>query len=356
MAIQGTGTIDDPYLVTTSAELRAKVVEDFCYIKLKNDIDFNNDTVLWGWETLELKCAQIDGDNHKITNCYVYQKSFMASCYTRNTNAPVVKNTIIEAIYFSGTSQNVSEGISNASFVSPYIKINNYSASQTVIYFYDCDFRIKFYVERDEALLFDTWYSASNAGYYYRRCIFNIDVFANNHQSITIFKWGASGSFQGEVKNCEIKINLHLANSLFTGKNVFNTDTSSSNNYNSILRVFQSSSNSSAIGFENNAVFINIDGVNEDLPTRLCIGLAYYGKNISNCYYILGDVKGSNYLAEKELDFKIHYEGIVSSCFVNDKATFYNANLTHKDPNMHVLTDAQCKNLQELLNIGFLVV
>ena len=85
MAIQGTGTIDDPYLVATPAELRAKVVEDFCYIKLKNDIDFNNDTVLWGWETLELKCAQIDGDNHKITNCYVYQKSFMANHYGRNT-------------------------------------------------------------------------------------------------------------------------------------------------------------------------------------------------------------------------------------------------------------------------------
>jgi hypothetical protein len=351
MAIQGTGTIDDPYLVTTHAELRAKVVEDFCYIKLKNDIDFNNDTVLWGWETLELKCAQIDGDNHKITNCYVYQKSFMTNYYGRNTNAPVVKNTIIEAIYFSGINQNTTE---NASFVSPYI---TYVESLGAIYFYDCDFRIKFYVEKDEALLFDTFYSASNTGYYYRRCIFNIDVFANNHQSITIFRWGAvSANMQGEVKNCEIKINLHLANSLFTDKKVFNTDTSSSNNYNTILRVFQANSNYTAIGFENNAVFINIDGVNKDLPTRLCIGLAYNGKNISNCYYILGDVKGSNYLAEKELDFKMYYEGIVSSCFVNDKATFYNAGLINKDPNMHVLTDAQCKNMQELLNIGFLVV
>lgn len=350
MAIQGTGTIDDPYLVATPGELRAKVVEDFCYIKLKNDIDFNNDTVLWGWETLELKCAQIDGDNHKITNCYVYQKSFMTNHYGRNTNAPVIKNTIIEAIYFSGSTQ--SSG--NISFVSPYI---TFTESQGAIYFYDCDFRIKFYVEKDEALLFDTFYSASNTGYYYRRCIFNIDVFANNHQSITIFKWSSNSDYQGEVKNCEIKINLHLANSLFTGKKVFNTDTSSSSTFNTILRVFHQPTNTSAIiGFENNAVFINIDGVNEDLPTRLCIGLAYNGKNISNCYYILGDVKGSNYLAEKELDFKIQLEGIASSCFVNDKATFYNTNLINKDSNMHVLTDAQCKNMQELLNIGFLIV
>ena len=351
MAIQGTGTINDPYLVTTPAELRAKVVEDFCYIKLKNDIDFNNDTVLWGWETLELKCAQIDGDNHKITNCYVYQKSFMANFYKRDINAPVVKNTIIEAIYFSGTSQSTAE---NASFVSPHI--NSGYQTGSAIYFYDCDFRIKFYVEKDDALLFDTFNSSSGAGYYYRRCIFNIDVFANNHQSITIFRWGVNNG-SGEVKNCEIKINLHLANSLFTGKNVFNTDTSSSSNYNSILKIFQTNTNSTAIGFENNAVFINIDGVNEDLPNRLCIGLAYYGKNISNCYYILGDVKGSNYLAEKEIDFKIYSVGIASSCFVNDKATFCNSSLEHnKDPNMHVLTDAQCKNLQELLNIGFLVV
>ena len=351
MAIQGTGTIDDPYLVATPAELRAKVVEDFCYIKLKNDIDFNNDTVLWGWETLELKCAQIDGDNHKITNCYVYQKSFMASHYRRDTNAPVVKNTIIEAIYFSGSTQ--SEG--NISFVSPYI---TFTESLGAIYFYDCDFRIKFYVEKDDALLFDTYYGSSKAGYYYRRCIFNIDVFVNNHQNTTIFKWSTDSDRQGEVKNCEIKINLHLANSLFTGKKVFNTDSSSSSSgLNSILRVFHQPSNtSSVIGFENNAVFINIDGVNEDLPTRLCIGLAYYGKNISNCYYILGDIKGSNYLAEKELVFEVYSKGIASACFINNKATFYNAFLKNEDPNMHVLTDAQCKDMQELLNIGFLIV
>lgn len=73
VTLEGQGTEDSPYLVSNPAELRAAVQIADCYIKLKTDIDFNDDTVIWGWEPLMIYCKQIDGNNHKITNCYCFQ-------------------------------------------------------------------------------------------------------------------------------------------------------------------------------------------------------------------------------------------------------------------------------------------
>ena len=63
-------------------------------------------------------------------------------------------------------------------------------------------------------------------------------------------------------------------------------------------------------------------------------------------YQLFAD--GSNSIFSKELLEKVH------SC---DFVSFnLECPLINKDSNMHVLTDAQCKNMQDLLNIGFLVV
>lgn len=359
MAIQGTGTQANPYLVTNCEELRWAVSQTNSYVKLANDIDFNDDSILWLWEPLFFTCAELDGNHKKITNCYCYQKSFLVVNDADTSHIHIFKNTIIEAIYISGNSQSYS--INNLSFIQPHLEVT--AGSGIGIYFYDCDFRIKFYVEKNDAILFNNYYSANNGYCFLRRCILNIDTFVNSYQKITLFNVANQSSSStsvilGDVKNCEIKINLHLANSLFTNKQVFNTDTSTSSAPNYLLCIFNLATppySSGAINVENNAVFMNIDGINENLPDKLCIMLATRSK-IANCYFILNNVMG-NYLDTKDIHFKIHdYPGCISSCFMNDKAKFYNKNLKNEDPNMHVLTDTQCKNLQDLLDIGFIVV
>ena len=254
----------------------------------------------------------------------------------------------IEAIYLTSERQNTGTDAINAAFIYPC-----YNSSKYIdMFFYDCDFRIKYYVEKDEANLF--YNVGASCKVFIRRCILNLDIFPNNHDKIIIFKLASSGE-SNMISNNEIKINLHLANNLFTGKKAFNNDTSSSSSYESLLHIFYAGGGYSTPHFTNNATFINIDGINENLPSKLCILLSY-SKTISNCYFILNDVKG-NYLSSKEIHFKIYYGNACStSCFMNNKAKFYNQNLTNNEPNMHILTDEQCKNLQELLNIGFLVV
>lgn len=350
VTLEGQGTEDSPYLVSNPAELRAAVEIADCYIKLKTDIDFNDDTVIWGWEPLMIYCKQIDGNNHKITNCYCYQKSFMIGCVGEN-NPFIMKNTIIEAIYLTSASQSTGTGATNGAFIFP----SYYNIGRIHMFFYDCDFRIKYYVEKDDAFLFYNAVSFNNGMVFIRRCIINLDIFPNNHDKINIFRLTTTGAESSLISNNEIKINLHLANNLFTGKSAFNTDTSKSATFYALLHIFYTSNGYPTPYFTNNATFINIDGINENLPSKLCILLSY-SKSISNCYFILNDVK-SNYLSSKEIHFKIPYGGACStSCFMNNKAKFYNQNLTNNEPNMHILTDEQCKNLQELLNIGFLVV
>lgn len=361
MAIQGTGTQADPYLVTNCEELRWAVSQTNSYVKLVNDIDFNDDSILWLWEPLFFTCAELDGNHKKITNCYCYQKSFLVVNDNDALHTHIFKNTIIEAIYISGATQTYNND--NFSFIQPRVSGGggNSGSKYASIYFYDCDFRIKFYVEKNDAILFYIHESTGLSGEcFLRRCILNIDTFVNSYQLTNLFNIynnsSQSANF-GDVKNCEIKINLHLANSLFTNKTVFNTDTSGSSNQYYVLCIFYLRNTSSySSNVENNAVFVNIDGINENLPDKLCVMLAPRPR-ISNCYFILNNVMG-NYLDTKDIHFKIHdYPGCITSCFMNDKAKFYNKNLkTDTDPNMHILTDTQCKNLQDLLDIGFIVV
>lgn len=351
----GTGTSTDPYQITTVAELRQYIAIQGAYLKLMNDIDFNNDTVLWGWVPLYAKCAELDGNGKKITNCYCYQKSFIVLSCSSNTSV-TIKNTIIEAIYFTGINQSITSTGENYGFIYPY----NYSAgnSNVTIYFYDCDFRVKLYVEHDNFSFIISYCSSNQGLVYLRRCIFNLDVYPNSHaKTVLFYRPGVTSSNFTEVNSCEIKVNLHLANSLFTNKDVFYIDTSTSGSQRYILCISnQYTSYDNRQNLNNCAVFINIDGINENLPDKLCIMLNSY-RGMSNCYFILNDVKG-NYLQTKSIIFENYESSSITSCFMNDKATFKGSRDRglENDPNMHMLSDAECKDLQTLLDIGFLVV
>ena len=90
----GSGTEDDPYLVDTIKELRAKAALGEVYIKVTKDIDCNLENYLH-WQTLTTD-AHIDLDMHSILNVYIdggnrcfkgatISNGYFLNCYTDST-------------------------------------------------------------------------------------------------------------------------------------------------------------------------------------------------------------------------------------------------------------------------------
>ena len=79
MAITGTGTVDDPYLVHSYEELKTQVTgsptaSDYnTYVKLANDIDCNDYGDTWEWETITLSnyAWNVDLDGYTIKNIMI---------------------------------------------------------------------------------------------------------------------------------------------------------------------------------------------------------------------------------------------------------------------------------------------
>lgn len=84
MAITGTGTQVDPYVVTTWAELASKTSETDVYIKLGNNIDMNTEYPEGLTSGLTVNCAQIDGDGKTVKNLYL-QSGALITCAGRNS-------------------------------------------------------------------------------------------------------------------------------------------------------------------------------------------------------------------------------------------------------------------------------
>ena len=70
MAITGTGTSADPYVVTTWDELASVTSETGVYIKLGNNIDMNTEYPEGLTSGLTINCAEIDGEGYTIKNLY----------------------------------------------------------------------------------------------------------------------------------------------------------------------------------------------------------------------------------------------------------------------------------------------
>ena len=66
MAILGTGTQEDPYLVYTALELRQALGETMAYVKLNNDIDCNIDCRIWN--ELTVNATDLNLNEHSIMN------------------------------------------------------------------------------------------------------------------------------------------------------------------------------------------------------------------------------------------------------------------------------------------------
>lgn len=100
MAVSGTGTQNDPYVVTTYADLISKATESDVYVKLGNDIDIIDEYPDGDVPQLTASCTEIDGDGKTISRLYKMSND----SYCIRINAPcTLKNTNITNIYTNKT-------------------------------------------------------------------------------------------------------------------------------------------------------------------------------------------------------------------------------------------------------------
>ena len=159
MAITGTGTISDPYIVHDYTELKeACEYQNYDsgsstigtnYVKLANDINCNDYGSAWEWETIDLKnissgsqhLTELDLDGHTIKNVYVKTGSYRMFTGSANSgyyDYGIIKNGKILNVFVSSSSgfaQNVS--FKNISFSGNYSSLLG-SAAFTACQFYEC--------------------------------------------------------------------------------------------------------------------------------------------------------------------------------------------------------------------------
>lgn len=90
MAITGTGTQNDPYIVTTWDEFVEKAAISGAYIKLGNDINLNDEYPEGITSQTLVRCTEIDGDNHIIKNlanknCCIFYPPYNTFVTIKNT-------------------------------------------------------------------------------------------------------------------------------------------------------------------------------------------------------------------------------------------------------------------------------
>lgn len=100
MAVSGTGIQDDPYVVTTYADLISKATESGVYVKLGNDIDVVDEYPDGNVPQLTASCTEIDGDGKTISRLYKVANDDVC---VRINNPCILKNTNFTNIYTNKT-------------------------------------------------------------------------------------------------------------------------------------------------------------------------------------------------------------------------------------------------------------
>lgn len=102
MAITGTGTQADPYIVTTFAELMAKTHEEGKYVKLGNSINMNNEYPD-GFDdtTFAILCTELDGDGYSISNIRIKPGVSGLNRFLYITKESTIKNINFKNIYLT---------------------------------------------------------------------------------------------------------------------------------------------------------------------------------------------------------------------------------------------------------------
>ena len=144
MSITGTGTLADPYVVTTYAELVNTASTFGVYIKVGNDINITDEYPDGDMPTLQVN-SPIDGDGHVISNWYRTVGAELIAI----TDANHVDNLTIKNIYvtydgdiFSFPTNNAVWRFNNCKF-SGYVSGRLYSGSNPYNHFKNCSLNIK---------------------------------------------------------------------------------------------------------------------------------------------------------------------------------------------------------------------
>ena len=166
MAIPGTGEQDNPYIVSTYADLISKVTETGKYVKLGNDIDVLTEYPDGDVPQLTISCAEVDGDGKTISRLY----KITNDSYCVRVNSPcVLKNTIFTNIY------------TNKSFI--YLNSDSSSATSTA---QNCKFA---------GICLGDYFIDMNSYSYFKNCSVNVQS-----SGVTKIAW-----FMGKIINCNIK-------------------------------------------------------------------------------------------------------------------------------------------------------
>lgn len=163
--IEGTGTENDPYIITKMSELYEKAGEDNAYLRIHNDINITDEYPNGDMPTLNIKC-HIDGNGKKISNWYKTNGNVITKF-----NATTVHDLTFSNIYCP-----------NSMFVDFYGGNANY-------HFVNCKFRG---VVREFFQAVDDYGSTRN----FSSCAFNIKT----NYYMVINNWSYIG-----IRYCRIK-------------------------------------------------------------------------------------------------------------------------------------------------------
>ena len=107
MALQGTGTELDPYLVTNLAELRTEITDANAYYKVTQNLDVRGTQYEAEWLECTLACLQLDFDNKELKNVTTAQNNhlFRFNCTTVTIkNLKLVNHVNNKALFAHATT------------------------------------------------------------------------------------------------------------------------------------------------------------------------------------------------------------------------------------------------------------
>lgn len=100
MAVTGTGTQADPYIVSTWDEIAEYVAMDSVYVKCSPNLIFNMNTMFrTGAPSLNLHCTEFDGNGLEIRSGYWNSVPAIVSSYSGNSGDKKIKNMKILSSY-----------------------------------------------------------------------------------------------------------------------------------------------------------------------------------------------------------------------------------------------------------------
>ena len=345
MAISGTGTSQDPYVVTTLDELhncpRDKAwTDNKMYINVDNDLDFNDDirykqdnytaSLISSGSEVRNRVLIIDFKGHKLDNCLMYSYTNMgpliSTSYSENI---VIYNAIFQITFIIGNDF-------NDTYLSGHT--NNYGGSIPV--FFNCDFRIKYYLYTSYgygAKILDSMVL--------KNCIFNAEIYYvknSRYSTNTVYfvpfkdcaSAGSSWSWLG--------IDFSTEKTVFNIKHIYSDDI----DFGEYVTLFTPSS-SNRTCFRDCAFFITINGIYAK-PGDIYIS----GNNnctYDKCYFVVRNISATNKATVKFCSDT--GKSLSGNCFYDaDVGTEVDFSMVS---GMTGLTTLECKDATEISNLGF---